>query len=167
MPPCPFRLDLFDDEIESIKTFDVDTQRTLHPVPEIRLLPAREFPLDEKGATRFRQRFREVFEGDPARCPIYKEVSNGIAPPGIEYWLPLFFEQTATLFDYLPGSATLCLHGGDPRSHPQRFWRDTQARFQMLSGETTRPLLPPDELFFRKKIFRCGQGALAGCAQTL
>ncbi len=88
----PFRLDLFDDEIESIKTFDVDTQRTLHPVPEIRLLPAREFPLDEKGRTRFRQRFREVFEGDPARCPIYKEVSNGIAPPGIEYWLPLFFE---------------------------------------------------------------------------
>ena len=69
----PYRLDLFDDEIESIKAFDVDTQRTLYPVPEIRLLPAREFPLDDKGRTRFRQRFREVFEGDPAKSGIYKE----------------------------------------------------------------------------------------------
>ena len=156
----PFRLDLFDDEIESIKTFDVDTQRTLHPVPEIRLLPAREFPLDEKGRTRFRQRFREVFEGDPARCPIYKEVSNGIAPPGIEYWLPLFFEQTATLFDYLPKGTTLCLHGDVPEAI-HAFWRDTQARFQMLSGETTRPLLPPDELFLSEENFFVAAKALS------
>jgi transcription-repair coupling factor (superfamily II helicase) len=87
----PYRLDLFDDEIESIKTFDVDNQRTLYPVPEVRLLPAREFPLDEKGRARFRQRFREIFEGDPGRSRIYKDVSNGVAAAGIEYWLPLFF----------------------------------------------------------------------------
>jgi transcription-repair coupling factor (superfamily II helicase) len=77
----PYRLDLFDDEIESIKTFDVDTQRTLYPVPEIRLLPAREFPLDDKGRTRFRQRFREVFEGDPAKSGIYKDISAASPRP--------------------------------------------------------------------------------------
>jgi len=87
----PHRLDLFDDEIESIKTFDVDSQRTLYPVPEVHLLPAREFPLDEKGRARFRQRFREIFEGDPGKSRIYKDVSNGVAAAGIEYWLPLFF----------------------------------------------------------------------------
>ena len=80
--PLPYRLDLFGDDIESIKTFDVDTQRTLYPVPDIRLLPAREFPLDEAGRTRFRSRYREVFEGDPSKSPLYRDVSNGIAPGG-------------------------------------------------------------------------------------
>jgi hypothetical protein len=106
--PCPTASISFDNEIESIKTFDVDNQRTLYPVPEVRLLPAREFPLDDQGRTRFRQRFREMFEGDPGRSGIYKDVSNGIPAAGIEYWLPLFFEETATLFDYLP-SATRAL----------------------------------------------------------
>ncbi|MDO9052820.1 MAG: transcription-repair coupling factor, partial [Gallionella sp.] len=107
----PYRIDLFDDEIETISTFDVDTQRTLYPVPEIRLLPAREFPLDEKGQAKFRQNFRDRFEGDPSKSRIYKEVSKGNAPAGIEYYLPLFFDKTATLFDYLPKSSTVCLHG--------------------------------------------------------
>ncbi len=98
----PYRIDLFDDEIESIKTFDVDTQRTLYPVPNVRLLPAREFPLDDAGRTRFRSRFREVFEGDPSKSPLYKDICNGVVPGGIEYYLPLFFEATATLADYLP-----------------------------------------------------------------
>ncbi|CAG0123417.1 partial Transcription-repair-coupling factor, partial [Rhodocyclaceae bacterium] len=108
--PVPYRIDLFGEEIETIATFDVDTQRTIYPVPEIRLLPAREFPLDEAGQARFRQNFRERFEGDPSKARIYKDVSKGIAPAGIEYYLPLFFERTATLFDYLPANATLCLH---------------------------------------------------------
>ena len=107
----PYRIDLFGDDIESIKTFDVDTQRTLYPVPEIRLLPAREFPLDDAGRTRFRGRYREMFEGDPSKSPLYKDISNGVAPGGIEYYLPLFFEETATLADYLPHDATLALHG--------------------------------------------------------
>ena len=148
----PFRLDLFDDEIESIKTFDVDSQRTLYPVPEIRLLPAREFPLDDKGRSHFRQRFRERFEGDPARSGVYKDVSNGVAPAGIEYWLPLFFEQTATLFDYLPKDAVLCLHNDVPESI-RAFWRDAQSRYDMLSGERSRPLLPPAELFLAEEPF--------------
>jgi transcription-repair coupling factor (superfamily II helicase) len=148
----PYRLDLFDDEIESIKTFDVDSQRTLYPVPEIRLLPAREFPLDDKGRARFRQRFREMFEGDPAKSGVYKDVSNGIASAGIEYWLPLFFEETATLFDYLPQDAVLCLHNDVPEAI-RAFWRDAQSRYAMLSGERSRPLLPPADLFLVEEAF--------------
>ncbi len=148
----PYRLDLFDDEIENIKTFDVDTQRTLYPVTEIRLLPAREFPLDDKGRTRFRQRFREVFEGDPAKSGIYKDISNGTPSAGIEYWLPLFFDETATLFDYLPEGTTLCLHNDVPEAL-RDFWRDAQSRFEMLSGEKNRPLLPPADLFLSEEVF--------------
>ena len=148
----PFRLDLFDDEIESIKTFDVDSQRTLYPVPEVRLLPAREFPMDDKGRTHFRQRFREVFEGDPAKSGIYKDVSSGIAPAGIEYWLPLFFDETASLFDYLPRNALLATLGDVPAAIAD-FWRDTRSRYGLLSGEKTRPLLPPAELFFSDEEF--------------
>jgi len=107
----PYRLDLFGDEIESIKTFDADTQRTLYPMRNVRLLPAREFPLDDAGRTRFRGRFREVFEGDPSRSPLYKDISNGIVPGGIEYYLPLFFEATASFVDYLPRDAVFALHG--------------------------------------------------------
>ena len=111
----PYRLDLFDQEIESIRTFDVDTQRSIYPVKDVRLLPAREFPLDEAGISLFRQNFREKFEGDPSKSQLYKDVSNGLAPLGIEYYLPLFFEHTATLFDYLPDNALLCLHHGSGR----------------------------------------------------
>jgi transcription-repair coupling factor (superfamily II helicase) len=150
--PLPYRIDLFDDEIESIKTFDVDTQRTLYPAPDVRLLPAREFPMDEKGRTHFRQRFREAFEGDPAKSSIYKDVSNGIPSAGIEYWLPLFFDETATLFGYLPKEASLCLLGDVPAAL-RDFWRDARSRYDMLSGEKSRPLLPPGELFLDEESF--------------
>ncbi len=150
--PLPFRLDLFDNEIESIKTFDVDNQRTLYPVPEVRLLPAREFPLDDTGRTRFRQRFREIFEGDPGRSGIYKDVSNGLAAAGIEYWLPLFFEATATLFDYLPHHTVLCLYSTVPAAI-QDFWREAQSRYRLLSGDRSRPLLPPADLFLSEEGF--------------
>ncbi|MEY4591614.1 MAG: hypothetical protein RIR18_509 [Pseudomonadota bacterium] len=150
--PLPYRIDLFDDEIESIKTFDVDTQRTVYPVSEICLLPAREFPMDDKGRTTFRQRFREVFEGDPAKSSIYKDISNGIASAGIEYFLPLFFEETATLFDYLPKDAILVTHG-DTASAIGAFWKDCKSRFDLLDGDKSRPLLPPDELFLSDEVF--------------
>lgn len=142
----PYRVDLFDDEIETIRTFDVDTQRSIYPVAEIRLLPAREFPLDEGGRGKFRTRFREMFEGDPSKSRIYKDISNGLTPPGIEYYLPLFFDQTAVLFDYLPAEALLVQHGGLMQACEQ-FWVDTQSRYQMLSGDRERPLLPPQTLF--------------------
>ncbi|WP_303784686.1 transcription-repair coupling factor [Azovibrio restrictus] len=148
----PYRLDLFDDEIESIRTFDVDTQRTLYPVPEIRLLPAREFPMDDKGRTRFRQKFREVFEGDPAKVQVYKDVSAGIATAGIEYYLPLFFEETASLFDYLPADALLITHGDVPKALAD-FWKDTRSRHDLLQGDKAKPLLPPAELFVPEEDF--------------
>src|SRR3989338_6922306 len=153
----PYRIDLFDDEIETIAAFDVDTQRTLYPVPEIRLLPAREFPLDEKGQANFRQRFRERFEGDPSRSRIYKDVSKGIAPNGIEYYLPLFFEQTATLFDYLPDNTTLCLHH-DVDEAIATFAKDAASRYNLLRGDPQRPLLEPDELFLgAEQFFVCAK----------
>ena len=108
--PLPYRIDLFDDDVDSIRAFDPDTQRTLYPVDSVRLLPGREFPLDEAARTAFRSRWRERFEGDPSRAPVYRDLGNGIASGGIEYWLPLFFETTATLFDYLPENALLALH---------------------------------------------------------
>ncbi|MCB1977438.1 MAG: transcription-repair coupling factor, partial [Nitrosomonas sp.] len=148
----PFRVDLMDDEIDTIRTFDVDTQRSIYPVNEIRLLPAREFPLDEKGRACFRSKFREKFEGDPTKKRIYKDISNGIAPAGIEYYLPLFFEQTATLFDYLPDNTLICLHR-DVRPALDEFWRDTQSRYQLLRADLDRPLLPPEELFLPANAF--------------
>jgi transcription-repair coupling factor (superfamily II helicase) len=158
----PYRLDLFGDEVESIRTFDVDTQRTLYPVPEIRMLPARELPLDDAGRTRFRSRFREVFEGDPSRSPLYKDVSNGVSPGGLEYYLPLFFEATATFADYLPPNAVIALHGDVPGAI-ERFWQDTEARYRLLRGDKARPALPPIELFVAPDAFR---GALKSFARV-
>lgn len=148
----PYRLDLFDDEIETIATFDVDTQRTLYPVPEIRMLPAREFPMDEKGQATFRQNFRDHFEGDPSKSRIYKDVSKGIAPAGIEYYLPLFFDKTATLFDYLPQNATLCLHH-DVDAAIQQFAVDTASRYNLLRGDPQHPLLETKKLFLDGEQF--------------
>ena len=142
----PYRIDLADDEIDSIRTFDVDTQRTVYKVNEIRLLPAREFPMDDTGRNRFRQRFRDAFEGDASKSPIYRDVSNGVPPAGVEYYLPLFFEETGTLFDYLPREATVVLHH-DVHAAVDEFWRDTSSRYQLLRGDRERPLLPPMQLF--------------------
>jgi len=152
----PFRLDLDDDLVDAIKTFDVDSQRTLYSVKEIRMLPAREFPLDEPGRARFRSRWRELFEGDPSKKRLYKDVSMGIPAAGIEYYLPLFFESAATIFDYLPAGstpgATLVLHGDVPTA-VQDFWRDATSRFNLLGGDPDRPLLPPAQLFVPAEEF--------------
>jgi transcription-repair coupling factor (superfamily II helicase) len=148
----PYRIDLLDNEVESIRTFDVDTQRSIYKVNEVRLLPAREFPTDEDARTRFRRNFREKFEGDPSKRQIYKDVSNGVFPAGIEYYLPLFFEGTAVVTDYLTERTLLCLHG-DLAEATANFWRDTRARFELLRGDPDRPLLPPGELFLTQDQF--------------
>jgi transcription-repair coupling factor (superfamily II helicase) len=142
----PYRLDLDDDLIDAIKTFDVDTQRTLYAVKEIRMLPAREFPLGDAGRARFRSRWRELFEGDPSKKRLYRDVSNGVPAAGIEYYLPLFFESVATLFDYLPSRSTLVLHH-DIGEAIQEFWRDANSRYKMAGGDPDRPLLAPPQLF--------------------
>jgi len=148
----PYRIELFDDEIESIRTFDPDSQRSLYKVNEIRLLPAREFPLDEIGINHFRGTFRERFEGDPGRRRIYKDVSNGLAPAGIEAWLPLFFDHTATLFDYL-GEGTVAVLLGDLPAAAHSFWHDLQERARNLAGDPDRPLLPPAEIYLPEDAF--------------
>ena len=142
----PFRVDLFDDEIDSIRTFDPDSQRSLYPVPEVRLLPGREFPMDDEARAKFRSRWREMLEGDPTKSRIYKDMGAGVATAGIEYYLPLFFDDTATVFDYLGGEATVVLHG-DLEPAFQRFWQDTKDRFRLIQGDTERPALPPESLF--------------------
>src|SRR5689334_11006111 len=164
--PLPYRLDLFGDEVESIKTFDADTQRTLYPVRDVRLLPAREFPLDEQGRTRFRGRFREVFEGDPSRSPLYKDISAGVVPGGIEYYLPLFFDATATLVDYFPPDSIVALHG-EVDAAIARFWQDTESRYRLLRGDKGRPLLPPQQLFLPHDEFRGAVKPLARVEITL
>ena len=142
----PYRLDLLDDAIETLRAFDPDTQRSLYPVPDVRLLPGREFPLDEAARTAFRGRFREVFEGDPSKAAIYKDVGQGVASPGIEYYLPLFFDQVATLFDHLQPDTTLVLHG-EVNEAIERFWTDTRERHRFLQHDPERPILPPAEIF--------------------
>jgi transcription-repair coupling factor (superfamily II helicase) len=148
----PFRVDLFDDEIDSIRTFDPDSQRSLYPVPEVRLLPGREFPMDEAARARFRNRWRELLDGDPTKSRIYKDMGAGVATAGIEYYLPLFFEETATVFDYLGPDATVVLHG-DLESAFQRFWTDTKERFRLVQGDPERPALPPESLFLGTEQF--------------
>ncbi|WP_070886867.1 transcription-repair coupling factor [Pseudomonas argentinensis] len=142
----PFRIDLFDDEIETLRTFDPETQRSVDKVESIKLLPAREFPLEKKAITDFRGRFRERFDVDFRRCPIYQDLSTGITPAGIEYYLPLFFEETATLFDYLPQDTQVFSLPGIEKAAEQ-FWTDARNRYEERRVDPERPLLPPADIF--------------------
>ncbi len=148
----PYRIDLLDEEIESIRSFDVDTQKSIYKVAEVRLLPAREFPIDEAGQTRFRRNFRDKFEGDPSKSRVYKDVSKGIPSAGVEYYVPLFFDKTALITDYVPPGTLVCLHGGIEDAAGQ-FWSDTRARHAMLRGDLANPVLPPHELFLTADEF--------------
>ena len=142
----PYRIELLDDEVESIRTFDPETQRSEEKVSEIRLLPAREFPLDEVGIRRFREAWRNQFEGDPSKSMIYRDVSNGLAPAGIEYYLPLFFEHIATLFDYLPQDSQLfTLEGVNEAA--EIFFQEYQERYQIAQYHRDHPPLPATRLF--------------------
>ncbi len=142
----PFRLDLFDDEIESIRAFDADTQRSVDKLDRIRLLPAHEFPMHEAAIKDFRRRYRSTFEGDPQASLIYREVSQGLAPSGIEYYLPLFHDQTETLFDYLPAHSTLI--GLDTIDEAaEGFYQEALERFEQRRHNIERPLLAPGQLF--------------------
>ncbi|MCJ0762989.1 transcription-repair coupling factor [Variovorax terrae] len=161
--PVPYRVDLFDDEIDSIRTFDPDSQRSLYPVPEVRLLPGREFPMDDEARAKFRGRWRELLEGDPTKSRIYKDMGNGVATAGIEYYLPLFFDDTATVFDYLGADATVVLHG-DLEPAFQRFWQDTRDRYRLVQGDPERPVLPPEALFLGTEQFYARANAHAQLA---
>ncbi|BDI06418.1 transcription-repair coupling factor [Sphaerotilus microaerophilus] len=158
--PVPYRVDLFDNEIDSIRVFDPDSQRSLYPVPEVRLLPGREFPMDDAARTAFRARWRERMDGDPTRSRIYKDMAAGVATAGIEYYLPLFFDETATFFDYLGETAALALHG-EVDEALNRFWGETRERHKFLQHDPERPVLPPEAIYLRPEDFyaRCNRHA--------
>ncbi|EMT9648198.1 transcription-repair coupling factor [Neisseria gonorrhoeae] len=160
----PYRIDLFDDEIDSIKTFDTDTQRTISPVSEIRLLPAHEFPTDSEAQKIFRSRFREEVDGNPNDAAVYKAVSNGHFGAGVEYYLPLFFEnELETLFDYI-GEDALFVSLGDVHAEANRFWNDVKSRYAMAQGDETYPPLLPQHLYLSADVFA---GRLKNYGQVL
>jgi transcription-repair coupling factor (superfamily II helicase) len=138
----PYRLDLLATEIDSIRTFDPETQRSLATVKNIHLLPAHEFPLDEATITQFRQNWRSEFSGNPANCTIYNAISQGFGAAGIEYYLPLFFPKMATLIDYLPKSTQL-LQIGPITTAIEKYWQEVEGRYELYRYDITRPLLAP------------------------
>ncbi len=148
----PFRIDLLDDEIETIRTFSPETQRSITLVDKIELLPAKEFPLTEEAIEHFRHQWRSEFSGNPLNCPIYRDITDGIPTPGIEYYLPLFFTHTATVFDYLPEDSII-IQIGDLYAKSNEFWQDIRHRYEQRSHDITRPCLNPQHLFISTADF--------------
>ncbi|WP_111641930.1 transcription-repair coupling factor [Marinimicrobium alkaliphilum] len=142
----PYRIDLFDDEIDTLRTFDPETQRTIEQVDQIQLLPAHEFPLDKAGISRFREQWHQQFDVDHRACPVYQDVCAGISPPGVEYYLPLFFAQCSTLFDYLPSDTQIYTLGDVPAA-AEHFWHELNSRYESRRVDPTRPILRPDQIY--------------------
>ena len=158
----PIRIDLFDDEIDTLRIFDADSQRTITTTQRIRILPARETPLDAAGIARFRDSWHRTFDVDVRNCQIYQDVSSGFAPQGIEYYLPLFFEATATLFDYLPADAVFVLEADVPNA-AKRHLEEVAGRYESLRHDVERPILPPKALFLSSSDLDAGLKSY-GCA---
>ncbi len=175
----PYRIDFFDNEVDGIRTFDPDNQRSLDKISAIELLPAHEFPTDKAAIERFRQRYRERFAARNEKESLYQQVSQGILPAGIEYYLPLFSEQTASLFSYLPPDC-VALTYGDVEHSANQFWLELKRRYHDRAIDTLRPILEPQELylqtdelfsqlnaFSRIKLSRATLPAKAGQANAL
>ncbi len=145
----PIRIDWFDNEIESIRWFDPETQRSISKVTEIKMLPAKEFPTTPQGIQHFRQAFREHFDADPLSSPLYQDISSGIIPAGIEYYLPLFFEKTASVFDYLPDN-TLIIRSNNFNDQFASIQLDYRSRHESLNYNIERPILKPDEICLKE-----------------
>src|SRR5690554_5837153 len=155
----PYRIDLFDDEIETLRTFDPETQLTIKQVDSIQLLPAKEYPLDKNGINLFKQNWLERFDVNHKACPVFQDVSAGISPPGVEYYLPLFFERCSTLFEYLPENTQVYALGNIEKS-VENFWVELYRRYESRRVDPQRPILPPkniylatDELFGQLKTY--------------
>jgi transcription-repair coupling factor (superfamily II helicase) len=148
----PFRIDLFDEEVDSIRLFSPDTQLSLEKIHEIRMLPAREFPLTDEAIDKFRHAYRNQFSGNPLKSPLYQDISEGIISPGIEYYLPLFFDKTISLFDYLPKN-TLIVTIGDIQTKANEFWQEITSRYEQNRYDISRPLLPPHQAFIPVDVF--------------
>ena len=144
--PLPVRIDLFDDEIDTLRTFDPDSQRTVERIERLDLLPAKEFPFDDAAVARFREQWHDLFQVDVRQCSVYQDVCSYIAPNGIEYYLPLFFDELATLFDYLPNDAIFITEAGVAAA-AKTFESDVTARYESLRHDVERPVLAPVQLY--------------------
>ncbi len=151
--PAPYRIELFDAEVESIRVFDPETQRSAQQVDAVKLLPAREFPLTDEAMRAFRDRLRERFPIDVRHCPLYQDMRQGTTPGGIEYYLPLFFEATETLFDYL-GDDPLFVVGRGALDAAEHFWQQASERYDQRAHDIERPVLPPAELYLPPQSLR-------------
>ena len=151
--PMPVRVDLFDDEIETLRTFDAQTQLSAGRTEKIEILPAREFPFDEAAIKFFRERFREHFPVEPGRCPVYRTISDAQLPAGIEYYLPLFFKTTVSLFDYLRADTLFVVVDG-ALDALERAWQLIGERHEQLRGDIERPILEPTQAFFAPEQLR-------------
>jgi transcription-repair coupling factor (superfamily II helicase) len=148
----PYRLDMFDDEVESIRVFDPETQRSGDKVKALRLLPAREFPLTAEGIQNFKRRFRNRFPGDLTRMSLYRDIAEGAPPPGIEYYMPLFFDGTSTLLDYLPQNTIIAAEREIDALATQAF-QEVEARYEQRGHDAERPILLPREVFMASAEF--------------
>ena len=142
----PVRIELFDDEIESLRLFDPESQRSIEKISQIDLMPAREFPLTDKAIHYFKNQWRDRFDVNYRECPVYIDVMDGIASSGVEYYLPFFFEETCSFYDYLP-PGSLVMTYGDIQSGADKFWDECSQRYENLRYDITRPILPPSEIF--------------------
>jgi transcription-repair coupling factor (superfamily II helicase) len=149
----PYRIELFDDAIDTLRSFDPETQRSEQPVESVKLLPAREFPLDQASTRRVREKLSERFDFDPRRCPLYQDLKEGGAPAGIEYYLPLFFDRTASLFEHLAANALLVQGEGVPEA-AAAFWAQANDRYEQRRHDVERPVLPPQEIFLSPELLR-------------
>ncbi|MFT6436743.1 MAG: transcription-repair coupling factor (superfamily II helicase), partial [Candidatus Azotimanducaceae bacterium] len=140
----PYRIDLFDDEIDTLRTFDPETQLSIEKVDTVNLLPAREFPLTEAAIIEFKDRWHLKFSSDPRNCPLYQDVSQGMSPAGIEYYLSLFFPELESLFDYLPASPLVFTQ--DIERALEYQWQEAASRFENLRHDVQRPVLAPSEI---------------------
>ncbi|MGI9288253.1 MAG: transcription-repair coupling factor [Pseudomonadales bacterium] len=166
----PIRIELFDDEIDSLRSFDTESQRTSERLDRVNMLPAKEFPLDSGGVQTFRHNWHETFDVNHSACPIYQDISTGVASPGIEYYLPLFFDRRYTLLDHLPDEA-LIIHTSGVHAAAESFWQEIVNRYTEYGVDPLRPLLQPqqvflrvDELFSELKQFTSVQQLEAGTA---
>jgi transcription-repair coupling factor (superfamily II helicase) len=146
----PYRIDLFDNDVDSIRTFDLETQKSQEPIDKIRLLPAREFALNEEAITRFKAKWQEQFPRAPIDSLVYENVAHGIASAGIEYYLPLFFNATQTIFDYLPTNS-LVVSVGKITEATEHFWLEVNDRYEQLRHDINNPILDPEQIFIKPK----------------
>ncbi len=151
---APLRIELLDDTIDSIRAFDPESQRSLEKTDSVKMLPGREVPLDDLSVQRALDALRERFDVDTRRSSLYQDLKSGIAPAGVEYYLPLFFEQTATLFDYLDNTNTLPLIAEGAYEAAEAFWAQTRNRYEQRRHDIERPLVPPDELYLAPDALR-------------